>query len=106
MRFVEDVLVLVTLRLAIIVIVWTTPIYAATARLLLFSATQRFRHASIPTAIRVLQERGASIDVEFDATEDASLFTDANLAKYDALVFLSTTGEGVGFHPILLREPN
>lgn len=106
MRFVKGVLVPASLQLAIIAFVWITPIHAATARLLLFSATQRFRHASIPTAIRVLQERGASIDAEFDATEDPSFFTDANLANYDALVFLSTTGEGVGLHSGLLRKLN
>ncbi|SRR6266511_1725721 len=77
------------------VIVWMVPTNAATARLLIYSATQRFRHDSIPTAIDVLKKKGPSIDVVFDATEDASMFEDANLAKYDALIFLSTTGEGV-----------
>jgi len=67
---------------------------AATARLLIYSATERFRHDSIPTAIDSLKENGPAIDVIFDATEDASQFNDANLAMYDALVFLSTTGEG------------
>ena len=67
---------------------------AATARLLIYSATERFRHDSIPTAIGVLKDKGPSIDAIFDATEDAAAFNDTNLAKYDALIFLSTTGEG------------
>lgn len=89
----------VALQVILLVTVWTLPTNAATARLLIYSATQRFRHDSIPTAIDVLKEKGPSIDVVLDATEDASMFDDTNLAKYDALVFLSTTGEGV--HPQL-----
>lgn len=86
----------VVVQVILLLFVWTVPINAAvTARLLIYSATQRFRHDSIPTAIDVLKKKGPSIDAVFDATEDASMFEDANLAKYDALVFLSTTGEGV-----------
>jgi hypothetical protein len=70
---------------------------AAHARLLIYSATQRFRHDSIPTAIEQLKAKGDKIDVEFDATEDQTQFSDANLAKYDGVLFLSTTGEGEWF---------
>ncbi|KIM39983.1 hypothetical protein M413DRAFT_415143 [Hebeloma cylindrosporum] len=66
---------------------------AAHARLLIYSATQRFRHDSIPTAIERLKAKGGEIDVEFDATEDQTRFSDANLANYDGVLFLSTTGE-------------
>lgn len=65
------------------------------ARVLLFSATAAFRHDSIPTAIRALQANAQSINVTFDSTEDGSLFTTENLDRYDAVVFLSNTGEGV-----------
>lgn len=68
-------------------------INAAHARLLIYSATQRFRHDSIPTAIEQLNAKGGEIDVQFDATEDQTQFSDANLAKYDGILFLSTTGE-------------
>jgi len=67
---------------------------AAHARLLIYSATQRFRHDSIPTAIEQLKAKGGEINVQFDATEDQTQFSDANLAKYDGILFLSTTGEG------------
>ena len=67
---------------------------AGHARLLIYSATRRFRHDSIPTAIEQLKSKGGEIDVEFDATEDQTQFSDANLAKYDGVLFLSTTGEG------------
>jgi hypothetical protein len=67
---------------------------ATTARLLVYSATQGYRHDSIPNAISALKSNGATIDAIFDATEDASQINDAYLAKYDVLIFLSTTGEG------------
>ncbi|KAF9266593.1 class I glutamine amidotransferase-like protein [Marasmius fiardii PR-910] len=63
------------------------------ARVLIYSATQGFRHDSIPTAIQALKEKGPTVQIEFDNTEDENQFTDNNLARYDAIVFLSTTGE-------------
>ncbi|KAF8072032.1 class I glutamine amidotransferase-like protein [Lyophyllum atratum] len=63
------------------------------ARILIYSATAGFRHDSIPTAIAALKAREASINVEFDATEDKAQFTDSILAGFDAVLFLSTTGE-------------
>jgi hypothetical protein len=85
--------VIACLLLFHIATIWIPSARAATARLLIYSATTAFRHDSIPTAIRALQT-APSVDAIFDATEDASDFNDANLAKYDALIFLSTTGEG------------
>ncbi|RDB26151.1 hypothetical protein Hypma_006872 [Hypsizygus marmoreus] len=63
------------------------------ARILIYSATEEFRHDSIPTAITVLKAKGASINVEFDSTEDKTRFTDTVLQSYDAILFLSNTGE-------------
>ncbi|KAI5122526.1 hypothetical protein M0805_005253 [Coniferiporia weirii] len=66
-----------------------------TASILLYTATADFRHDSIPTAIEALHNRSTSgtYNVRFDSTEDKSLFTDGNLANYDAIMFVSTTGE-------------
>jgi len=64
------------------------------ARGLIYSATADFRHDSILTARDALIARGRSIDLQFDATEDPSRFTDGSLAPYDLLVFLMNTGEG------------
>jgi hypothetical protein len=64
------------------------------ALVLIYSATAGFRHDSIPTAIAALKEKGSQFNVTFDNTEDRAQFTDETLSKYDALVFLSTTGEG------------
>ena len=61
-------------------------------RLLVFSKTAAFRHASIPDAIAALRKLAASQGVAIDFTEDASVFTGTNLARYNAVVFLLTTG--------------
>ena len=62
---------------------------------LVFSKTSAttFRHDSIPAGIAAIQELGAANDFDVDATEDSTQFTSANLAQYDAVVFLSTTGD-------------
>jgi hypothetical protein len=64
------------------------------ARILIYSATADYRHDSIPTAIQALKDKGSSINVVFDNSEDKTLFTDQGLAVYDALLFLDNTGEG------------
>ena len=40
------------------------------------------------------QSTNGPYNLLFDATEDKTLFTDENLGKYDAIMFVSTTGEG------------
>src|SRR3954454_1846863 len=60
---------------------------------LVFSKTAGFRHDSIPQGIAAVQQLGAQNGFAVDATEDASVFTDANLAQYDVIVFMSTTGD-------------
>ncbi|SCK33915.1 Type 1 glutamine amidotransferase (GATase1) [Streptomyces sp. WMMB 714] len=60
---------------------------------LVFSKTAGFRHDSIPDGIAAIQELGAENGFTVDATEDADVFTPERLAEYDAVVFLSTTGD-------------
>lgn len=62
-------------------------------RILVFSKTAGFRHSSIDPAVAALAARAARARVGFDATEDSRAFTLANLTRYDAVVFLSTTGD-------------
>jgi type 1 glutamine amidotransferase len=64
-------------------------------RLLAFSRTTGFRHDSIPAAIAAVQALGTQNGFAVDATEDPSVFTDAGLSKYAAVVFLLTTGNVV-----------
>ncbi len=60
---------------------------------LVFSKTAKFRHGSIADGkamfLRLGQEKGFRVDT----TEDASVFTEENLKKYNVVVFLSTTGD-------------
>ncbi|MEV1067460.1 ThuA domain-containing protein [Streptomyces sp. NPDC050263] len=62
-------------------------------RVLVFSKTAGFRHDSIPDGVTAVRELGAASGFRVDATEDAGAFTPANLRRYDAVVFLSTTGD-------------
>ena len=61
--------------------------------ILVFSKTTGYRHDSIPDGIAAIRALGAEHGFSVDATEDASRFTDAGLARYQAVVFLSTTGD-------------
>ncbi|MHC3389168.1 ThuA domain-containing protein [Streptomyces lavendulocolor] len=70
-----------------------TPPDRTAKRVLVFSRTAGFRHDSIPAGIAALKELGASSSITVDATETAAQFTTSNLARYDAVVFLSTTGD-------------
>jgi type 1 glutamine amidotransferase len=62
-------------------------------RALVFSKTAAFRHDSIPAGVEAIRQLGARNHFAVDATEDAAAFTDANLARYDVVVWLSTTGD-------------
>src|SRR5881392_2742273 len=66
---------------------------AATPRILVFTKTTGFRHDSIPAAVQAVIRLGTQDGFAVDATEDAGAFTDANLARYGAVVFLLTTGD-------------
>jgi type 1 glutamine amidotransferase len=66
---------------------------ACQRRLLVFSKTTGFRHASIKDGKIALQKLASEHNFAIDFTEDATVFTDANLARYAAVVFLLTTGE-------------
>ena len=60
---------------------------------LVFSKTEGFRHDSIPAGISAIRQAGQQLGFFVTATEDAGVFTDAGLAPYKVIVFLSTTGD-------------
>ena len=62
-------------------------------RVLVFTRTTGFRHASIPTGIATVRALGAEDGFAVTATEDPGAFRPAELAGYRAVVFLSTTGD-------------
>jgi type 1 glutamine amidotransferase len=61
-------------------------------KVLVFSKTQDFRHSSIPAGIAAIKEMGAQRGWQVEDTEDAGQFRDANLRKYDVVVWLNTSG--------------
>lgn len=61
-------------------------------RILVFSKTAGFRHDSIPAGKAMLQQIAQQQGWEIELTEDASAFTPVNLARFSAVVWLSTTG--------------
>jgi cytochrome c len=62
-------------------------------RVLVFTKTAGFRHASIPIALRAIRQLAARSGLAVDATEDAGKFTPGNLERYRAVVFLLTSGD-------------
>ena len=62
-------------------------------RVLVFTRTAAFRHDSIPDAVEAVRAIGRADGFAVDATEDAARFADSELPAYDAVVFLSTTGD-------------
>lgn len=69
------------------------PVEEPDQRLLVFSKTAAFRHGSIPAGIAAVETIGEQNGIAVDTTEDAAAFTPENLAAYDAVVFMSTTGD-------------
>jgi cytochrome c len=90
--FLRRVLLCVTLVLAGAG-VNVAPAYAADFSVLVFSKTAGFRHDSIPVGITAIQQLGAANNFDVEATEDSAQFTDANLARFRAVIWLSTTGD-------------
>ncbi|MEV4416757.1 ThuA domain-containing protein, partial [Catellatospora sp. NPDC049609] len=66
---------------------------APLTKVLVFSKTAGFRHSSIPHGVTAIQQLGAANGFTVTATEDANQFTTANLAQYQAVIWLSTTGD-------------
>lgn len=62
-------------------------------RALVFSKTTGWRHSSIPVAVQTVGHLIDEAGWRADATEDASAFTDDNLARYRIVVFANTTGD-------------
>ncbi|WP_212001771.1 ThuA domain-containing protein [Chitinophaga sp. HK235] len=62
-------------------------------RVLVFSKTTGYRHDCIPVAKATIMQLGKENGFDVDTTEDAALFTTANLKKYAAVIFSCTTGD-------------
>lgn len=62
-------------------------------RVLVFSKTLGYRHASITNGIAAIQQLGSEHGFAVEATEDSAAFTAQNLARFQAVIFLSVTGD-------------
>lgn len=62
-------------------------------KVLVFTRTAGFRHASIPTAVAAVQALQAAGDYLATTTEDAAQFSPSNLARFQVVMFLLTTGD-------------
>ena len=65
----------------------------AKPRLLVFSKTAGFRHDSIPVGLQAMKELGVERGFAVEGSEDASLFSEQGLSKFDVVMFLNTTGD-------------
>src|SRR5687767_1116171 len=63
------------------------------SRVLVFSKTAGYRHSSIETGIAAVQKLGREHAFSVEATEDAGAFSERNLRRFRAVVFLNTTGD-------------
>ena len=68
------------------------PVASDRPRVLVFHHTAGYRHVSIPDAVAAIERGGERRGVDVEATDDPQRFTARSLARFDALVFLDTTG--------------
>lgn len=66
--------------------------YQKEPSILVFSKTTGFRHKSIPTAITYFKNLQKETNWNIDFSEESSHFSSENLANYNVVVFLNTTG--------------
>ena len=66
---------------------------SARYRILVYSKTEGFRHASIEPGIAALKDLGRAHEFAVMATEDATYFEADSLEQFAAVVFLNTTGD-------------
>jgi type 1 glutamine amidotransferase len=64
-------------------------------KVLVFTRTTGYQHASIPAGVAAIRTLGAAHGFAVDSTANPAVFTDARLARYATVVFLSTTGNPV-----------
>jgi type 1 glutamine amidotransferase len=62
-------------------------------RILLFTKTTGYRHESMQAGIDLITESATADGVGIDHTEESSVFTAENLARYDAVVWLQVSGD-------------
>lgn len=66
---------------------------AKTPRILVFTRTAGYHHESIPVGVQTLRALAQAEGIAVTDSDDPALFDDASLSRFDAVVFLSTTGD-------------
>ena len=69
--------------------------YKPKNKVLIFSLTKGYHHASIADGITAIKLIGEKDNFTVDTTTNPALFTDENLKQYKALIFLSPTGNSL-----------
>ncbi|MGB5553432.1 MAG: ThuA domain-containing protein [Flavobacteriaceae bacterium] len=72
------------------------PLKMNTDLVLVFTKTNGYRHASIEKGVETIKSIGLGHNFVVSHTEDSLQFNSANLKKYKAVVFLSTTMDVLG----------
>ncbi len=62
-------------------------------KVLVFSKTAGYRHASIEPGTAAIKKLGKENGFQVDATENAKDFNEENLSQYAAVIFFNTTGD-------------
>jgi len=76
---------------AVMVLFGAAPARAETGRVLVFHPDPA-GHPEVAAGIKAMGDLGRAADFQVDATQSATAFTGANLARYRAVVFLNTPG--------------
>jgi type 1 glutamine amidotransferase len=92
-KLLGNTLYLFSAVLLIFVLFFSSFIIKPHSRVLIFSKTAGFHHSSIPDGIAAIQKLGKENGFETDTTTNADWFNQQTLKKYNALIFLSTTGD-------------
>lgn len=79
--------------LLVAVLLLSCQVKAQKYKVLIFSKTAGFHHASITVGVPAIEKLGAENNFAVDSTTDSTRFTTANLKQYAAVVFLNTTGD-------------
>ena len=69
----------------------SSPAQAADKRILLFSHSTGYRHASIEPGVTALKRLAMAQKLEVVASEDPNVFTHAALKRFDAIIFLNSS---------------
>ncbi|MFI9584248.1 ThuA domain-containing protein [Streptomyces sp. NPDC052236] len=83
---------------AVLLVTMNAPAMPATAapaageRVLLFTKTAGFRHDSIPAGVAMFQQMATDNGWQLTHTEDSTVFNDATLSTFDAVIMFQTSG--------------